>query len=92
MVRGGHAIRLGMRAATRNPELALGKTLLDAASAALALVPLALAAVLAFAAARSFRDPLVGAIDAIAALHAARWSTIGAIACAAAMIALASIP
>jgi hypothetical protein len=82
MLRIAQAIRLGMRAATRNPELALGKALLDAGSAALAVVPFAFAALLAFAAARGLRDPLLMVLEAAAAFRATAWSTAGAAFCA----------
>jgi hypothetical protein len=82
MLRGAQAIRLGMRAATRNPELALAKALLDAGSAALSFVPLALAALLAYAAVRGLRDPFLVAFEAAVTFRATSWSTVGAIACA----------
>lgn len=49
MLRANHAVRLGLRAASRNPELSFWKALLDQAGALLALLPVALAALLLLA-------------------------------------------
>ena len=48
MIRAQNAIRLGLRAATRNPELAFAKTLLDLGRTALSLLPVFFAAVCAY--------------------------------------------
>jgi hypothetical protein len=81
MLRGGQAVRTGLRAATRNPELALGKTLVDASGSALALLPVLLVAVLAFASVTA-RDPVLALWEVAAAIHAARWSAFGGVLCA----------
>ncbi|HZX96120.1 MAG TPA: hypothetical protein VFE90_16485 [Myxococcales bacterium] len=52
MLRANHAVRLGLRAASRNPELAFGKALLDEGGSLLALLPVGLAALLFLGAAR----------------------------------------
>ena len=39
MLRANHAVRLGLRASTRNPELSFGKALLDTLGTALSLLP-----------------------------------------------------
>src|SRR5260370_17644815 len=65
MLRANDAVRLGLRAASRNPELAFGKALLDLAGSALSLLPVALGAVF-IAAAAGNDEPLA------AALHIAR--------------------
>jgi len=82
MIRTQNAIRLGFRAATRNPELAFAKALLDFGGTALSLLPVVFAAVCAYiVAARADLAP--GPLRAIAALRAMSWSTGGALPCAA---------
>jgi hypothetical protein len=78
MIRTQNAIRLGFRAATRNPELAFAKALLDLGGTALSLLPVVFAAVCAYIVGTR-ADPF----QAIAALGAMTWSTAGALACAA---------
>src|SRR3954469_11168006 len=81
MIRAQNAIRLGLRAATRNPELAFAKALLDLGGTALSLLPVFFAAVCAYiVAART--DLATGLLQVLAALRAMAWSTAGAIACA----------
>jgi hypothetical protein len=82
MLGAGQAVRMGMRAAMRNPELALGKALVDATGSALALLPVALVAVLAFATATA-RDPVIALLDAGSVVFAAGWSTVGGVVTAA---------
>ena len=45
-IHASEAVRLGLRAASRNPELAFGKAILDLASSALSLLPVLLAGLL----------------------------------------------
>ncbi len=79
MLRANHAVRLGLRAASRNPELAFGKALLDQGGNLLALLPVALAA--AAIAGADLRDVLralggvgVATAGAILAALAAVWA------------------
>ena len=81
MIRAQNAIRLGFRAATRNPELAFAKTLLDLGGTALSLLPVVFAAVCAYVVATR-ADLAAGLFRAVAALQAMTWSTAGALACA----------
>ena len=90
VLRANQAVRLGLRAASRNPELAFGKALLDQGGNLLALLPFALGAVLlsalldrgallqALQAGRALGVPLLGAGLAAALLAlvagAAFWS------------------
>jgi hypothetical protein len=74
-----HAVRLGLRAASRNPELAFGKALLDQAGSLLAALPALLAALL-----------VLGSLDAdvpafLDVLTALTWPTAGAILTAASL-------
>jgi hypothetical protein len=78
-----HAVRLGLRAATRNPELAFAKTIVDLGGTALSLLPALLAAAVAYTVAARSEAVLEAALGAVSALHAMRWSTLGAILCAA---------
>src|SRR5256885_1715439 len=81
MIRPQNAIRLGFRAATRNPELAFAKALLDRGATALSLLPVLFAAVCAYVVAT--REDLVpGLFQAVMALRAMTWSTAGAFGCA----------
>jgi len=85
MLRPNQAVRLGLRAASRNPELAFGKALIDQGGTLLALLPAALAALLLFAAAQE---------DLLQALRAALvvgWPLIGGIAAAVAVAATLSL-
>jgi hypothetical protein len=81
MLRAQNAIRLGLRAATRNPELAFAKTLLDLGGTALSLLPVFFAAVCAYIVATR-ADLAPGLFRAVAALQAMTWSTAGAVGCA----------
>jgi hypothetical protein len=81
MLRAQNAIRLGFRAATRNPELAFAKALLDLGGTALSLLPVVFAAVCAYIVATR-ADLAPGLFRAVAALQAMTWSTAGAIGCA----------
>ena len=82
MIRTQNAIRLGFRAATRNPELAFAKALLDLGGTALSVLPVVFAAVCAYIVATRV-DLAPGLFQAIAALRAMTWSTAGALAGAA---------
>jgi hypothetical protein len=77
MLRANQAVRLGLRAASRNPELAFGKALLDQAGNLMALLPLVLGGLLV-AQAVSWRG-LGGAVRAVRVLQ---WPMAGAMACA----------
>jgi len=71
------AVRLGLRAATRNPELSFGKALLDALGTVLSLLPWLLA--VALLAASVGRVDAFEAILAVAlALAKMRWALVGA--------------
>jgi hypothetical protein len=75
MLRANHAVRLGLRASSRNPELAFVKALVDQAGNLIALLPFALGAVLVLAAVR--RWTLSGALRALQAADAVRWPVLG---------------
>jgi len=76
MLRAHQAVRLGLRAASRNPELSFGKALLDAGGSALSALPFVLAALLLFALAGHL-TPLLGLAAAAAALGKLRWALLG---------------
>ncbi len=80
MLRANQAVRLGLRAASRNPELAFGRALIDQTGNVLAFLPLVLAALFVFG--LLDRTDVAGALEAIRALQ---WPTLGAIAAAAAL-------
>ncbi|MFL5424452.1 MAG: hypothetical protein ACJ783_05420 [Myxococcales bacterium] len=81
MIGAQNAIRLGVRAATRNPELAFAKTLLDLGGTALSVLPAFFVAVCAYiVATRS--DLSSGIFRAIAALQAMSFCAAGALGCA----------
>ncbi len=78
MLRTGQAIRMGLRAATRNPELAFGRALLDLAGSILSSLPVLFAAVLlwrAFAGEQSLR----GLLHALEAIKRLGWPLAGAL-------------
>lgn len=72
-VHANEAVRLGLRAASRNPELAFGKALLNLITTALSLLPMAMAALLLWGAVS--RGDLEAAL---AGLLAVRWPAAGA--------------
>jgi hypothetical protein len=76
-----NAIRLGVRAATRNPELAFAKTLLDLGGTALTLLPAFFVAVCAYIVATG-ADLSSGFFRALAALQAMSFCAAGALGCA----------
>ena len=76
MLAGNHAVRLGLRASSRNPELAFAKALLDQLGSLLTLLPLLLAGAL-FAAAAGDRGALQGLLRGFAVLRALRWPVAG---------------
>ena len=84
MLRANQAVRLGLRAATRNPELSFAKALLDALGSLLWMVPWALAAVLV-AAAAGYREPLEALVVATVAIRKMRWALAGGALAAAAI-------
>src|SRR5437870_225402 len=87
MLRANQAVRLGLRAASRNAELSFAKALINQGGNLIALLPIALAAALIAALARG--DALRSALLAGRALAALRWPVLGGIA-AALSIALAA--
>jgi len=80
MLRASQAVRLGFRAASRNPELSFAKALVDQGGNLLAILPLALGAVLLAAVARG--ELLRAATAALRAILALRWPVLGGIATA----------
>src|SRR6266851_10487761 len=84
MLRANQAVRLGLRAASRNPELSFGKALLDALGSALSMLPWLLAAVLVAAVAWRL-EPLLGVAVAAVALAKMRWAVLGGALAAAAI-------
>src|SRR2546428_621905 len=87
MLRANQAVRLGLRAASRNAELSFAKGLINQGGNLLALLPIAFAAILIAALARG--DALRSALLAARALAGLRWPVLGGIA-AALSIALAA--
>jgi hypothetical protein len=87
MLRANHAVRLGLRAASRNPELAFAKALLDQLGNLLALLPLLLAGALLLAALGD-DSVLQAVLHALRLLRALRWPVAGGL-CAALSIAWA---
>ena len=80
MLRANQAVRLGLRAASRNPELAFARALLDQLGNLLAFLPVLLAALFVFALAD--RADFLGALRAARALS---WPTLGGFAAAASL-------
>ncbi|HWE24391.1 MAG TPA: hypothetical protein VG496_10700 [Myxococcales bacterium] len=76
MLRANHAVRLGLRASTRNPELSFGKALLDAFGTALSLLP-SLMVVLAFVAAAGEREAVEALIAWAVSIFRMRWALAG---------------
>ena len=89
MLRANHAVRLGLRAASRNPELSFIKALLDQGGNLLAVRPLALGAVLVASFLRG--DPLRAVIAGLRAAVALRWPVLGGVLAALAIGFAASI-
>jgi hypothetical protein len=77
VLRANHAVRLGLRAASRNPELSFAKALVDQAGTLLAILPLALAALLIAGAARGAVLPAVA--RALRALVVLGWPVLGGV-------------
>jgi hypothetical protein len=80
VLRANQAVRLGLRAASRNPELPFAKALIDQGGNLLAVLPVGLAIVLVVAMAND--DVLRAAEQGLEVLAALSWSTLGAIATA----------
>ena len=80
MIRANQAVRLGLRAASRNSELSFVKGLINQGGNLIALLPVALAAVLVAVLARG--DVLGSALLAARALAGLRWPVLGGIAAA----------
>ena len=87
MLRANHAVRLGLRSSSRNPELAFVKALVDQAGSLLATLPVALGALLVFAIAR--RWTLQGLLRALQAAEALRWPVFGGVLAALSILFLA---
>lgn len=80
MLRANQAVRLGLRAASRNPELAFGRALLDQLGNLVVFLPVLLASLCLFA--------LFAGADiahALGAVRAISWSTLGGVVAAAAL-------
>ena len=84
MLRAHQAVRLGLRAASRNPELSFGKALLDAAGSLLSVLPW-LSALILVAALAGHLEPLLGLAAAAVALVKMRWALAGGALAAAAI-------
>jgi hypothetical protein len=78
VLRAHQAVRLGLRAASRNPELSFGKALLDALGSALSALPVLLAFVLLLALAGRL-PPLLALGAGAAALVRMRWALLGGV-------------
>jgi hypothetical protein len=89
MLRANHAVRLGLRAASRNPELSFAKALIDEGGNLLAILPVALAALLVAAAVSD--GTLSAAARGLRALFLLSWPTLGGIAAALAIAFTASM-
>jgi hypothetical protein len=89
MLRANHAVRLGLRASSRNPELAFVKALIDQAGNLLALLPVALGALLVLASLRG--GTLRAAMRALRAAAVVRWPLLGAVVAALALLFLAGM-
>ncbi|HXN82937.1 MAG TPA: hypothetical protein VN883_10690, partial [Myxococcales bacterium] len=89
MLRANHAVRLGLRAASRNPELSFAKALIDQGGNLLAVVPVALAALLVASLLQD--DALTSLVLALRAIVALRWPVLGGIAAAFAIAFTASM-
>src|SRR5258706_14233853 len=76
MLRAHQAVRLGLRAASRNPELSFGKALLDGAGSLLSVLPW-LSALILVAAVAGRLEPLLGLAAAAGALGKMRWARAG---------------
>jgi hypothetical protein len=81
MLRANQAVRLGLRAASRNPELSFAKALIDQGGNLLALLPVALGALLVTGAAQ--RGSLLAVLRA---LRAVGWPALGGVAAALAIV------
>jgi hypothetical protein len=84
MLRANDAVRLGLRAASRNPELAFGKALLDLAGSALSLLPVALGVVF-IAAAAGNDEPLKAALYIVRLVRGLALPVVGALLASAAL-------
>src|SRR5438445_352387 len=84
VLRANQAVRLGLRAASRNPELSFGKTLLDAMGSLLSMLPW-LSALILIAAVAGRLEPLLGLAAAAVALGKMRWALAGGALAAAAI-------
>jgi len=80
VLRANHAVRLGLRAASRNPELSFAQALIDQGGHLLALLPLALGAALLAGVAQG--EALRAVLRAFRALVLLSWPMIGGIAAA----------
>ncbi len=74
-LRANQAVRMGLRASSRNPELAFGKALVDLTGSALSILPIALAGLLLSGAVSA--EDLLGVYRGLARLQ---WPMLGALA------------
>jgi hypothetical protein len=89
MLRANHAVRLGLRASSRNPELAFVKALIDQVGNLLALLPIVLGGLLVFAVVR--RGTLPALLRGLRVAAAVRWPLLGALLAAMAILFLAGM-
>lgn len=89
MLRPNHAVRLGLRASSRNPELAFVKALIDQVGNLLALLPIVLGALLVLGVLR--RGTLPAVLRALQVAAALRWPLLGALLAALAILFLAGM-
>jgi len=89
VLRANHAVRLGLRAASRNPELPFAKALIDQGGNLLAMVPVVLAALLVASLLQG--DTVTSLVLALRAMLALRWPVLGGIAAALAIAFTASM-
>jgi hypothetical protein len=82
MLRANQAVRLGLRAASRNPELSFAKALIDQGGGLLALLPVALAALVLAGAAQ--RGDVLGLLRGLGRIG---WPVLGGVATALAILA-----
>src|SRR3954470_6792038 len=90
MLRANHALRLGLRASSRHPELAFFNALIDQIANLLALLPVALGALLIFGVAGG-GSPLRALLQAATVAGLLRWPVLGGLLAALAILFLAGM-
>jgi len=88
MLRANQAVRLGLRAASRNPELPFLKALIDQGGSLLAILPVAFAALLTVSAVRG--PALSAALLALETALRLRWAILGGVLAALVLLFFAS--